>query len=415
MQNNDRARYAPSISTAYLDAIADPPEKYRGGEWPSGLTPADLNFLGPDNALFHHDTILLSPGQYEGREELLATFNLKGQTALTTIFDSLGYQFIDNPDRWQGEATLDMVLELQEAFSDWATIVDIPSRITNKGYAQFSDVATCRSITIENIRYFLKRRDPTRVRHLNVIQGQHPDQAMAWFDAVKAFPLEGWAFGGACRIDFHFLLKLVLKMRDEQLLEKAGHLHFLGTGTLSSALALTILKRGIDAILPRPVGVTYDTSTPFRQALTNFQLVGHPKLNPASFTMPMYRAPRGREYHTCDRRLPYQTSAIARRLTASDLCAKNENIQSHAWDNLSGVLVANHNLDTMLRSIDAAHDCFALEPEDSAQHIPEWLLTLSRIVPEILKSEKPGALLARHKATLQALTTSDEEDEQDYW
>lgn len=398
------AVYSPSVSAAYLKCLTDPQEKHRRGDWPSGLTPEDLNFLNPDCPLFHHNAILMSPGQYLGEEDALRKADIKQNASVTIVGDSLGFQFIDRPELWRGKETLDEVLELQEEFFDVATIVDIPSRIVTKGYPRFKNVTDCRDITFENGRYFEKRRTPGAVKHLNVIQGQNDIQAFQWYEVMKPLELEGYAFGGYCRLDLHFLLRLIHKMLDDQVLEKVEHLHFLGTGTLSSALALTILKQEVDRLLSKSIPFTFDTSTPFRQAMQNYQAFGYPKFNPNSLTVPMYKAPRSREYFGSKLPFPYQTSAISRRLTCGDLCVKNENIQSHAWDTLSGVLVANHNIDTAIQCMDQARLLFALEREEAERHLPSWLLNLKEVIPKILQTEEAGALLKRHKEDLQKLS-----------
>lgn len=408
------ADYGPSVSAAYIKYLTSNPNNCRGGSLPADLTQQDLNFMDPESRLFHHGTILLSPGQYLKCEPMLRAANLRQYPELTILGDSLGYQFIDNPRLWQGQATLDAVLAMQEEFFDVATIVDIPSRITTKRYPEFPTFRRCLEITKENIAYFLKRRQPGAVKHLNVIQGQNPKQAMLWYEGVKEFDLEGWAYGGYCRLDFQLVLKLFLRMRDEQVLERAQHLHFLGTGTLSSALALTILKRGLEATLGRPMPITYDTSAPFRQAFENYQVYGDARYTPKSFTCAMHKSPRSRFYFESELPFPYNTSAVSAKLTCGDMCINNKPIQKHAWDTLSAVLASNHNLDTLTRSMRRAHQLMELERGDAAQHIPLWLLEMKDVVPEILRSETPGRLLSQHKRALQSYCSNAQEEDEDF-
>ena len=89
---------------------------------------------------------------------------------------------------------------------------------------------------------------------LNVLQGSNHTEADHWYDLMKDFcsdqhdrPFDGWGMGGQNMCDVHLVLKRLVTLIHEGLLEKGQHdwMHFLGTSKLEWACLLTDIQRSV--------------------------------------------------------------------------------------------------------------------------------------------------------------------------
>ena len=125
------------------------------------------------------------------------------------------------------------------------------------------------------------------------------------------------------------------------------------------------------------------------------------------------RMPVDRKNVGSSKRFPF-SSSIGDKLTLGDLCVKNEMFQDSPWDGLSSMLVANHNLETLLTSIQTAHRLHELESSDAEKFCPVRLIRAREAIEEVFESETPLDVIADNRKTLGSFCNQkgDHEEEQ---
>lgn len=109
---------------------------------------------------------------------------------------------------------------------------------------------------------------------LNVLQGRNEAESKAWYEAVKGYGLEGWAFAGAHQNSFSLLLNRLRDMRNDGLLQTAKWIHILGISTPSIAYLFNALQRCVTDINP-DLQITFDTAGPFISAAKFQAMMAH--------------------------------------------------------------------------------------------------------------------------------------------
>lgn len=402
--SNSKAIFTPAVSQTFATFIRQPASRQRNGNWPDGLTPADLDFLNPHSTLFHTDAYLISAGQYlnKGLDHYPQP---PGAKNLTVIGDSGGYQIIGDPVWYKGRSKVIDVLRWQEAHCTVAPIMDIPTGCVAAGNAVFDSVSKCLATTKQNLAWASVARQSNKLLLLNVAQGRDLISAFHWYDTVRRFKLNGWAFGGATRIDLEILMKLLVRMRDNGDFEDTRWVHMFGVGTIKASLAYTAIRRGLEALLGRDLPVSYDVATPFTNAailtLKTLPVIGNKKMS-----LPGIQGLDKTVYVGSTLRLPISFTKLGKRLTAGDLCVNPDIHKDNAWDQLSYQLAACHNLEAMALGYEWAQLAFDLDEELAANLLPRWLVEFRELAPEILKSQKANDLINRNKRSWSNLQSS---------
>lgn len=394
--SRNRALCAPSISQAFPKLLGRPQSAYRGGAWPAGLTPQDLDFLDPASRLFSADTYLLSAGQYLHKKPVAYPRN-PGRSDVKVIGDSGGFQIIDDHEWYQGQPTVLDVIHWQEAHCNVGLIIDIPSRAPQAGHPIFDEFAKCLETTKQNIAWAKAARSREDFILLNVAQGNTLKQVLHWYNEVKSSELDGWGFGGKAVVDLNLLMTLMVRMRDDGELEHVRWMHMLGTGIVEAGLAYTAIRRAIEGILGRELPVSFDCSTPFTNSYRRKKAIGYPKFGERRMVAPSLPAPTSPLLTGSTLPFPFGQTAIGKLLTVGDICINPDIHADHAWDELSHALVASHNFDAMLKTFDWAHKLFDMPPELAKSSIPNWLIDFKGLVAEILTSEQAMGLIKKHR------------------
>jgi hypothetical protein len=111
-------------------------------------------------------------------------------------------------------------------------------------------------------------------KFLNVLQGENHTEADDWYERMKKYcdpkqypetHFNGWSMGGQNMCDIHLVLKRLVALRFDGLLEKGVHdyMHFLGTSKLEWATLLTDIQRAIRKHHNPNFTVTFDCASPF--------------------------------------------------------------------------------------------------------------------------------------------------------
>ena len=170
----------------------------------------------------------------------------------------------------------EQVLNWMDALMDYGMVLDIPAWVARSpagaAATNISSYEQAVEATKYNNEYFIKNRNGN-CKFLNVLQGENHKQADDWYQKMKDFcdptkydkPFNGWAMGGQNMCDVHLVLKRLVALKFDGLLEK-GHqdwMHFLGTSKLEWALLLTDIQRAIRKYHNENFTISFDCASPF--------------------------------------------------------------------------------------------------------------------------------------------------------
>ena len=289
---NDYAFFLPSISGFYATFIG----KQRYGEYvdpnrvPAGIGEVEgLNFLNPNKGAFHYKWALYSAGhaeldvnKFSEKEDMLRNRDRDNSWLLG---DSGGFQVAKG--LWEGDWTSEtcpkankkreLVVNWMEAYMDYGMMLDIPTWTFQDPKAakaanihSYDDAVKATHI---NAKYYMKHRRGN-FKVLNVLQGSNHTNAESWYQEFKDYcdpkkypdtHFNGWAMGGQNMCDVHLILKRLVHMIHDGLLEEGLHdvMHFLGTSKLEWAVLLTDIQRAVRKYHNKNFMITYDCASPF--------------------------------------------------------------------------------------------------------------------------------------------------------
>ena len=283
------AVYLPALSDAYLRYVP-------GSSFPRSapISPDDLNFLDPNNRLFHYPYALTSAGQTNGvKSQHVSMLDLRDKTKTTVVADSGGFQIQSGQIPFRGTATAQKMLAWMEDVGDYSMILDFPTggisagnmtvhfnRLVQEGHGptlatmnaqnQLGDeFNACLLQTIINNNDFVQHRNPTKTRLLNVLQGRNEAESKTWYEAVKHLPFEDWSFAGQHQSSFTMLLNRIFDMIHDGKLEKVEWIHVLGTSKPFAGAILTTLQRRLRQYVNPNIQISFDSASPFRNAAFN--------------------------------------------------------------------------------------------------------------------------------------------------
>lgn len=353
----DQAIYVPSVTPGYSRDVHSQTNFTR--KLPAGLRVADLNFLDPNNRLFRVSHVMSSAGQALNQKAPCIITTRDRQNTLL-ICDSGGYQIASGRLRIGGDGDRLAILRWMERYADYAMTLDVPTGpLSNPNYA-FSSFQDCLSTTLGHLAFFRRNRSPGKVKLLNVLQGNDPAESDQWYDAVKQYEFEGWAFAGKLRHSMYHFCKRILQMADEGQLQSKSWIHVLGTAELDTAVLLTALQRTINKHINPNLRISFDTSSPFRLLAFNqvYFLPGFDKNN--LITMPSRAAPNGVQYVNSPVRWPWP-SPLGDRMVMGDFCVPTPPTHSGYRDVQSYHYLAHHNLAALCWGVAMANRVFDAE------------------------------------------------------
>jgi hypothetical protein len=171
----------------------------------------------------------------------------------------------------------DSVLRWMDALMDYGMVLDIPAWVCRSpagikatGISSYQDAVNA---TKYNNQYWIKHRTGA-CKFLNVLQGETHSEAEDWYQQMKEFcdpkvygdkAFNGWAMGGQNMCDIHLVLKRLVALRHDGLLEKGQQdwMHFLGTSKLEWAVLLTDIQRAVRKYHNENFTISFDCASPF--------------------------------------------------------------------------------------------------------------------------------------------------------
>jgi hypothetical protein len=184
------------------------------------------------------------------------------------------------------------VLKWLDNISNYCMTLDIPTWVIHDKKAsnacQISTLQEAVDATKYNNEYFMKHRKGKNnggTKILNVLQGANHADADRWYDLMKDYcdpvkypdtHFDGWAMGGQNMCDVHLVLRRLVALRHDNLLQEGVHdwMHFLGTSKLEWAVLLTDIQRAVRKYVNPAFTISFDCASPFL-ATANGQVYHH--------------------------------------------------------------------------------------------------------------------------------------------
>ena len=290
-EQKDYATFLPAISGFYATFIG----KQRREEYvdksripfPNNEMES-LNWFNKQKGLFNYQWSLYSAGHAEldinkdaPKEDMIRNRDRNNSWLLG---DSGGFQI--GKGVWEGDwkdpncpkakKKREQVLAWMDAYMDYGMILDIPAWVARSpagakatGIDNYQDAVNATRI---NNDYFMKNRTGA-CKFLNVLQGENHADAEDWYQQMKDYcdpkkytdHFNGWSMGGQNMCDVHLVLKRLVALRFDGLLEKGLHdvMHFLGTSKLEWATLLTDIQRAVRKYHNENFMITFDCASPF--------------------------------------------------------------------------------------------------------------------------------------------------------
>ena len=294
----DYAHFLPALSGFYATYVGKQryPDPVKGPYVPDDRMPNNfangmesLNYLNAKEGAFTYKWTLYSAGHAEldinkhsPKEDMIRNRDRDNTWALG---DSGGFQI--GKGVWEGDwkdpncpkaqKKRDGVLRWMDAYMDYGMILDIPAWVARSpagaaatGISTYQEAVEATRI---NNDYWMKHRTGA-CKFLNVLQGENFKDAEDWYEQMKDYcdPVKypdnhfnGWSMGGQNMCDVELVLKRIVTLHYDNLLQSGIHdvMHFLGTSKLEWATLLTDVQRAVRKHYNPTFMVTFDCASPF--------------------------------------------------------------------------------------------------------------------------------------------------------
>ena len=413
-KQNDYAVFLPAISGFYSTFIGRQRNEHYvdPARFPQGLTDMEqLNWLNSAKGLFPYKWSLYSGGHANldlSKQDWSEDMVRNREPGSFILGDSGGFQIAKG--LWEGDwkansgcpkaqKKRDGVLKWLDNIADYGMILDIPTWVIhNREASQACGITTLQEAvdaTKYNNEYFMKHRRGVRnggAKFLNVLQGDNHTSAEDWYQLMKDYcdpvkypdtHFDGWSMGGQNMCDVHLVLKRLVALRHDNLLQEGRHdwMHFLGTSKLEWAVLLTVIQRAVRKYVNPAFTISFDCASPFL-ATANGQ-VYYENVFPHDDKWSYRMAPSAddKKYSTDTRKWSqgvvadgiyprWQDSPISDMLTMRDICHyrpgdlnKNGKEGKTSWDSFSYALLMGHNVWMHLTAVQEANRRF-----DAGEH-----------------------------------------------
>jgi len=411
----DYAVYLPAVSSFYTIQLKRTTQNHENPRVPAGFEKGNegLDFLKPDS-YFHYPYGLYSAG-HSYLDTAKSTIDepmiqQRDREVTTVLGDSGGFQIAKgvikldwsnamDPNDPERNAMCGKILTWLEHTADWAMTLDVPSFAASPPFSAKTGLTSVQDtvdISLLNLDYFLRNRTVGKTKFLNVLSGNDEASSDTWYDAVKHFSdpqfvaanygdanrtLEGYAFAGINMRNMRCVLKRILQLREDGLLENKGWIHFLGTGKLNWACYLTSIQRMLREHDSENITLSFDAASPFVNTAYG-QTYSYNFYSPKKFGYFMDRAFDTQDLKGSDLPMPFG-GPIMGRLTAGDICCmaagdpdrngKLKEADSNSWDSLSYLYYMAHSVFNHINAVQEANRLADVEKFRAKVHYSDWI------------------------------------------
>ena len=400
-KQQDYAVFLPAISGFYATYIGKQrfdPNNVDAARMPKGIAHMEeLNWLNSQQALFPYRWSLYSAGHADldlsksvPKEDMVRT----RESNTVMLCDSGGFQIAKgvwpgewaNPHDKAAEKKRRAVLEWQCGIATYGMTMDIPTwTCTNPEWAQAAGIYSyddAVNATRFNNEYWMhNRHGDTKI--LNVLQGANHTDADHWYDTMKVYcdpdhyqrPFDGWGMGGQNMCDVHLVLRRLVNLIHDGLLQEGLHdwMHFLGTSKLEWAILLTDIQRAVRRYHNPNFTISFDCASPFL-ATANGQLYHSVVTNNREKWSYRMSATADNKAYASDSRLfgdavrqdnihpNFEESPVSLRLQIKDVCVYQPGDLNKigkegrtSWDSFSYALLMAHNVYMHIEAVQRAN------------------------------------------------------------
>ena len=309
-KQNDYAVFLPAISGFYATFVGKQRDPVNGpyvdpARLPAGIPDMEMmNWLNSQKGLFPYKWSLYSGGHANldlTKPDWSEDMVRNREPGTVILGDSGGFQIAKG--LWEGDwkansgcvkaqKKRDSVLKWLDNIADYGMILDIPTWVIHDKKAseacQITTLQEAVDATKFNNDYFMANRRGIKnggAKFLNVLQGANHADADRWYDMMKhycdpaVYPdthFNGWSMGGQNMCDVHLVLRRLVALRHDNLLQEGVHdwMHFLGTSKLEWAVLLTDIQRAVRKYVNPAFTISFDCASPFL-ATANGQVYHH--------------------------------------------------------------------------------------------------------------------------------------------
>jgi hypothetical protein len=281
----------------------------------------------------------------------------------------------------------DAVLRWMDAYMDYGMILDIPAWVCRSpagrektGISTYQDAVNASRY---NNEYWMKHRTGA-CKFLNVLQGENHAEADDWYAQMKDFcdpalypdnHFNGWAMGGQNMCDVHLVLKRIVTIIYDGLLQKDVHdvMHFLGTSKLEWACLLTDIQRAVRKYHNENFTITFDCASPFLATANGQIYIQNETEDRSKWTYRMVPSVDDKKY-AIDNRVfrdavisdgifkNFEDSPLTAELKVSDVCIyapgdlnKIGKEGKTSWDSFSYAIQMGHNVWSHINAVQEAN------------------------------------------------------------
>jgi hypothetical protein len=411
----DYAVFLPAISGFYATFVG----KQRNelyvdpARFPTGLTDMEqMNWLNSQKALFPYRWSLYSGGHANldlTKQDWSEDMVRNREPGTFVLGDSGGFQIAKG--LWEGdwkansgcakaEKKRSAVLKWLDTVSDYGMILDIPTWVIHdKKAAKAAGFSTSsKNLALQqavdatkfNNEYFMKHRRGKHnggARFLNVLQGDNHTSAETWYQTMKQYcdpvqypdkHFDGWAMGGQNMCDVHLILKRLIALKYDGLLQPGVHdwMHFLGTSKLEWAVLLTVIQRAVRKYINPEFTISFDCASPFLATANGQVYYENVFEHDSKWSYRMAPSADDKKYATDTRKWSngvvadgiyprWEDSPLSDLFTMKDICIyapgdlnKNGKEGRTSWDSFSYALLMGHNVWMHLTAVQEANRRF---------------------------------------------------------
>ena len=402
-KQKDYAVFLPALSGFYATYVGK--QRHDPTYVDPARIPADfengiegLNWLNPDAAYFPYHWALYSAGHAEldvnkhsPKEDMIRN---RDRSRSFILGDSGGFQIgkgvwegdWKNPTCPKAQKKRELVLSWMDAYMDRGMILDIPAWVCRSPAGRVATGITSYEEAVQgtyiNNDYFMANRTGA-CKFLNVLQGENHIEAEDWYQRMKKYcdpkqydrPFNGWAMGGQNMCDVHLIMKRLVTLRFDGLLQEGLHdwMHFLGTSKLEWACLLTDIQRAVRKYVNPNFTISFDCASPFL-ASANGQIYIQTEIEDKSkWTYRMVPSVDDKKYATDTRRFGdavlqdklfanFTESPISSRCEIKDICIYKPGDLNKigkegrtSWDSFSYAIQMGHNVWSHITAVQEAN------------------------------------------------------------
>jgi len=396
--NDEWATFLPAISSFYIAGLG----KQREGEnyFDATRIPAQfngdvecLNFLNAQKGLYYYKWGLYSAGHANldvTKDDNNESIIRKRDPNTFMLGDSGGFQILKaqwpadwkDPNCPRAMKKRQQVLTWMDTYMNYGMCLDIPSQSLTTYHIQDPKTKTSAHgiKTIEdaikathiNNEYFIKNRNGS-CKFLNVLQGRTHTQSDSWYEEMKKYcdptiypenHFNGWAFGGQNKIDVELMLKRMVGIIHDGLLQPGKHdlIHCLGTSIMEYAVLFTDIQKAIRKYHNPNLKITFDCASPFFGAAKGLAYFNTSIEHNKKWSYSMEKTAEKKSYANDTRKYSdavvaegihkvFTNSPITDKLVLKDMCYRGQGFLGQhnketktSWDTLSYTLLQSHNV-----------------------------------------------------------------------